>query len=115
MQRCSFKKYLIYLLTVFLIGTVFIYISVVEISTYHDHVALLEQNDVNNDKEIRNNQIRKLFKRNYIYNVDDSVGYVDTEEDIAKRQEGYDKYAFNLLVSERIGYSRVIPDTRNKR
>lgn len=115
MQRCSFKKYLIYFLTVFLIGTVFIYISVVEVSTYHDHVALPEQNNVDHDKETRNEHIRKLFERNDIYSEEDFVGYVNTVEDIAKRQEGYDKYAFNLLVSDRIGYGRVIPDTRNKR
>ena len=115
MQRCSFKKYLIYLLTVFLIGTIFIYISLVEVSTYHDNVDLPEQNDVDHDKEIRKEQIRKLFERNDIYSEDDSVGYINTEEDIAKRQKGYDKYAFNLLVSDRIGYDRIIPDTRNKR
>jgi len=33
---------------------------------------------------------------------------------VKKREKGYKKFSFNLLVSDRIGYYRSIPDTRNK-
>ena len=49
------------------------------------------------------------------YFVDDEYfGLVRTEDEVMKREEGYKKFAFNLLVSDRIGYYRSIPDTRNK-
>ena len=55
------------------------------------------------------------------YNKTDSVdstdvyfGLVKNDDDIRKKEYGYEKFAFNLLVSDRIGYRRDIPDTRNK-
>ena len=41
-------------------------------------------------------------------------GLVKNDDDIRKKEYGYEKFAFNLLVSDRIGYRRDIPDTRNK-
>ena len=40
-------------------------------------------------------------------------GFIHNERDFEFRQEGYKKYAFNALISERIGDFRDIPDTRH--
>jgi len=43
------------------------------------------------------------------------IGLVDNKDDIKLRNEGYDKYSFNILISDRIGFEREIPDTRKLR
>lgn len=50
---------------------------------------------------------------NFITGLDE-LGLVRNIEDQKKRDDGYKKYAFNTLVSDNIGISRTIPDTRNK-
>ena len=42
-----------------------------------------------------------------------SLGLINTKEEKKIKDEGYKKHAFNLLISNRIGDSRKIPDTRN--
>jgi len=42
------------------------------------------------------------------------LGVVKTLEDKKNRERGYKKHAFNTLISERIGLTRTIPDTRHK-
>jgi len=53
-----------------------------------------------------------------IGNIDRSVkqpvGLIKNKYDLEKRDEGYTKYSFNLLVSDRIGFHRKIPDTRHQ-
>ncbi|XP_011306982.1 polypeptide N-acetylgalactosaminyltransferase 35A [Fopius arisanus] len=46
----------------------------------------------------------------------DELGLVHTPEEARKRDEGYQKFAFNVLVSDALGPHReyAIPDTRNK-
>ncbi|CAG0878993.1 unnamed protein product [Darwinula stevensoni] len=48
----------------------------------------------------------------FIVNTSDP-GFIHNERDFEFRQEGYKKYAFNALISERIGEFRDIPDTRH--
>ncbi|XP_057293759.1 polypeptide N-acetylgalactosaminyltransferase 11-like isoform X2 [Hydractinia symbiolongicarpus] len=43
------------------------------------------------------------------------IGLIHNEDEIQQRAIGYSKYAFNVLVSDRIGFDRVIPQTFNKR
>lgn len=43
------------------------------------------------------------------------LGFVNNKEEERLREEGFKNYAFNLLVSNRLGYKRDIPDTRNSR
>lgn len=40
------------------------------------------------------------------------LGIVRNQEDRAVREEGYNQHAFNLLISNRLGFHRKIPDTR---
>lgn len=42
------------------------------------------------------------------------IGMVRTPEDQKLRDEGYKVHAFNVLVSQRLGYHRDLPDTRHK-
>lgn len=73
-------------------------------------VRMVRENDYfesENDREKeRNNGGWKDIKQ--------PIGLVKSREDLEKRDEGYAKFSFNLLVSDRIGYHRSIPDTRNK-
>ena len=58
----------------------------------------------------------EITLHNNSYSTDDVYfGLVRNEDDIIKKESGYKKYAFNLLVSDRIGYHRDIPDTRDER
>lgn len=41
-----------------------------------------------------------------------SKGMIRNEEDRQKKRQGFQKYAFNVLISDRIGPHRSIPDTR---
>lgn len=43
------------------------------------------------------------------------LGFVNNKEEEKLREEGFKNYAFNLLVSNRLGYKRDIPDTRHER
>lgn len=42
------------------------------------------------------------------------LGLVKTLEDQRKKDEGYKKHAYNVLISERLSFHREIPDTRNE-
>ena len=42
------------------------------------------------------------------------IGLIKSKDDLEKRDEGYAQFSFNLLVSDRIGYRREIPDTRDQ-
>ncbi len=42
------------------------------------------------------------------------LGIVKSSEDLRKRDDGYSRFSFNLLVSDRIGLKRKLPDTRHK-
>lgn len=42
-----------------------------------------------------------------------SLGMIKTVDDQKIKEDGYKKHAFNLLISNRIGFHRNIPDTRH--
>lgn len=42
----------------------------------------------------------------------DDIGAARNQEDVQLRDEGYRRFAFNSLVSTRIGFKRDVPDTR---
>jgi len=41
-------------------------------------------------------------------------GMIKDENEIVKREKGYRDFSFNVLVSDRIGYYRDVPDTRSR-
>jgi polypeptide N-acetylgalactosaminyltransferase len=47
-------------------------------------------------------------------NAELMIGMVRDKNDETIRDEGYSKYAFNDLISRRIGNHRAIPDTRHE-
>ncbi|KAI5106606.1 polypeptide N-acetylgalactosaminyltransferase 11, partial [Silurus meridionalis] len=44
-----------------------------------------------------------------------SAGMIYNEKDQEVRDTGYHRHAFNILISNRIGYHRDLPDTRNEK
>ena len=44
----------------------------------------------------------------------DQLGAAKNEKEQKFKEDGYNTYAFNTLVSERLGLSRTLPDTRHK-
>ena len=44
----------------------------------------------------------------------DTLGMITNEKDVQIRNDGYKKFAFNVLVSDRLGYHRDVPDTRHE-
>lgn len=43
----------------------------------------------------------------------ETAGMIFNERDQELRDLGYQKHAFNMLISNRLGYHRDVPDTRN--
>lgn len=68
---------------------------------------------LNIDKS-RNN----LHLENIYANVDETneskLGMIYNDLDRQTKQSGFERYAFNSLVSERLGYRRLLPDTRHE-
>lgn len=56
--------------------------------------------------------VHKEFKK---FEESQDLGRIFNEADQEIRDIGYKKYAFNLLISNRLGYHRDIPDTRDPR
>lgn len=42
------------------------------------------------------------------------MGLIKTADDQHKKEEGYKRHAYNILISDQIGYHRNISDTRNE-
>ena len=65
----------------------------------------------NKDKIVRN--ISKEDR--YVHpNSELMIGKIKDKTDENIKDEGYSKYAFNDLISRRIGHHRAIPDTRHE-
>ncbi|XP_048466471.1 polypeptide N-acetylgalactosaminyltransferase 11-like [Rhincodon typus] len=64
--------------------------------------------DNQNMKQMPSDSERKL-------SLSSELGMIFNEADQQIRDAGYQKHAFNVLVSNRLGYSRDIPDTRNQK
>ncbi|XP_018603482.1 polypeptide N-acetylgalactosaminyltransferase 11 [Scleropages formosus] len=48
-------------------------------------------------------------------NLSPEMGMIFNEQDQEIRDMGYHKHAFNMLISNRLGYHRDLPDTRNEK
>ncbi|RWS11020.1 polypeptide N-acetylgalactosaminyltransferase 11-like protein [Dinothrombium tinctorium] len=79
-----------------------------------------------NDEEVDDNLIEQSFeqnsrtkwhnealKLNAVTSDILNLAIIRDADELKIRKEGYRKYAFNVLVSERIGFHRIIPDTRH--
>ncbi|XP_036617750.1 polypeptide N-acetylgalactosaminyltransferase 11 isoform X2 [Trichosurus vulpecula] len=73
---------------------------------------LLEpQSKVNKIGSILENYVEDAGKNNV--ELSPEMGMIFNERDQELRDLGYQKHAFNLLISNRLGYHRDVPDTRN--
>ncbi|KAK0078663.1 hypothetical protein PV325_002222 [Microctonus aethiopoides] len=68
----------------------------------------------NSDKLIQQLQPVPIKPSEVLGNGLDELGLVRNMEDQKLRDEGYKKFAFNILVSNNLDLHREIPDTRNK-
>ncbi|KRY14691.1 Polypeptide N-acetylgalactosaminyltransferase 11 [Trichinella patagoniensis] len=61
-------------------------------------------------------QLRDFFRNNdESREIDYSlIGKIDSLDDKNRRDFGYSRYSFNVLVSDRLGYHRTLPDTRHQ-
>lgn len=69
--------------------------------------------DLNEDDLIKHQSNEKNKKTIDVSDIFE-LGYVNNKEEEKLREDGFKNYAFNLLISNRLGYKRDIPDTRNE-
>ena len=72
-------------------------------STQDEDSVCYELQEVHNDK----------VELHYDISTLNLLGLIETPEDQIIRDEGYRNHAFNLLISDRLGYHRALPDTRH--
>lgn len=71
---------------------------------------------LNNGDPAFSNSLSERAVNSQSVNEDDKLtmlGIVRNQNDKDVRAEGYNLHAFNLLISNRLGFHRKIPDTRN--
>ncbi|XP_029777071.1 polypeptide N-acetylgalactosaminyltransferase 11 isoform X2 [Suricata suricatta] len=73
--------------------------------------VLESQFKVNRIDDMIDNQIEDPEKDNMKFSSE--LGMIFNERDQELRDLGYQKHAFNMLISNRLGYHRDVPDTRN--
>ncbi|KAJ3654522.1 hypothetical protein Zmor_013705 [Zophobas morio] len=69
---------------------------------------------VNSDKLIKS--LQPEFKENRGTGITgelNELGLVKTLEDQRKKEDGYKRHAYNVLISDQLSYHRKVPDTRN--
>ncbi|XP_024594957.1 polypeptide N-acetylgalactosaminyltransferase 11 isoform X2 [Neophocaena asiaeorientalis asiaeorientalis] len=73
--------------------------------------VLESQFKANKIDDVIENQIEDLERGNMKFSSE--LGMIFNERDQELRDLGYQKHAFNMLISNRLGYHRDVPDTRN--
>lgn len=64
--------------------------------------------------EVFRERLKMFFVTISFFTDAEEIGMVKTMEEKFKKDHGYKVYAFNTLVSDKIGSYRSVPDTRNK-
>lgn len=67
-------------------------------------------------RQLQNDSPADDFKRDMGQQEKDisTLGLIRNSEDQRVRETGYEKHAFNELISNRLGFHREVQDTRNK-
>lgn len=77
----------------------------------------INNNEVDDDRRLHqfNNNNNNDMMRHMFFNDSDleRFGEIRNPTDQKIKDEGYKRHAFNLLISNRLGYHRQLPDTRN--
>jgi len=68
-----------------------------------------QQQQQQHDQQQQGKKSGSHFKGDDVY-----FGMIKDENEIVKREKGYRDFSFNVLVSDRIGYYRDVPDTRSR-
>lgn len=66
-----------------------------------------------NSQQLLKKLKQKGFESNNLNKELNELGLVRTLEDQRKKEEGYKRHAYNVLISDNLDYHRKIPDTRN--
>lgn len=66
-------------------------------------------------RHLQNDSPSDDFEREMVQDKDlSTLGLIRNREDQRVREQGYEKHAFNELVSNRLGFHREIEDTRHE-
>ena len=91
--------------------------NAIEPNEYHKNILKEYKNSESLVHKLKP-KLQKSVKSTYDYNNDElwasELGAAKNDEELKIREEGYNNYAFNTLVSLRLGLSRKLPDTRHK-
>lgn len=68
----------------------------------------------NDHIDLKDKQLKSASVKATETELESDLGLVRNTEDQKIREDGYSKHAFNVLVSSRLGYHRIIPDSRHK-
>lgn len=66
-----------------------------------------------NSQQLLKKLSQKAVQPNTLNKELDELGLVKTAADQRKKEEGYRRHAYNVLISDNLDYHRRIPDTRN--
>ena len=90
--------------------------NAIEPNEYHKNVLKEYKNSESLVQKLKP-KLKKPVKSTYDDNNDElwasELGAAKNDEELKFREEGYNNYAFNTLVSLRLGLSRELPDTRH--
>lgn len=133
-RRCSLKCFASLLFSTFLLSVFFLLYSTIHLdqtglegqtrqhfkvrkprlskNQHSDSIASENINSVCFElQEIHNDKV----ELHYDISTLNLLGLIETPEDQIIRDEGYRTHAFNLLISDRLGYHRALPDTRHQK
>ena len=112
----SIKRLLLLLFVSLTVWLLFTKSTSLPISTKQKHYKLRHNYTLRNQPDSYRHDLQpKLVYRGSNKDIDpDDIGLVRSAEDKKLRETGYKNFAFNTLVSRRIGLHRELPDTRNE-
>ncbi|XP_071152353.1 polypeptide N-acetylgalactosaminyltransferase 11-like [Mytilus edulis] len=79
------------------------FVKVAQKGTNYDNSECHDLKDEHNEK----------VELHYDISTLNMLGFIETPEDQIIRDDGYRSHAFNVLISERLGYHRALPDNRH--
>ena len=109
-QRVKLKSFCVGVCATSVTWTILLYIY---LNKYVDQIHHQKHHDDNHHNNNDNNA-PAMVADIPLNNDVDLLGLVRNSDDEKTKQQGFKDFAFNLLISNRIGNNREIPDTRHE-